>query len=57
MNKPPAGIKLELTHHQALQLFGVLDSADELQYTNSLRDIYSRLEKVATHHHLGQEKP
>jgi hypothetical protein len=57
LQNPPAKIKLELTQQQAIQLFGVLDNADEFGYTNSLRDIYDRLGQVATNHYLSQEKP
>jgi hypothetical protein len=57
LQNSPAKIKLELTRQQAIQLFGVLDSADELKYTDSLKTIYDRLGQVATNHYLSQEKP
>jgi hypothetical protein len=55
MQKPLTKIKLEITHQQALQLFGLLDSADERAYTTSLEEIYNQLQRIATNHFLSQQ--
>lgn len=46
-------IQITLNPQQALQLFSLLDSADERKFCRSLDGVYEQLQKIATHHFLS----
>jgi hypothetical protein len=55
MNSTPPQIAINLTPQQAWELFAVLDSADEREYSRSLELVYKELSQIATAQVLTHE--
>lgn len=55
MYSEPIHVTLKISHRQALDLFGLLDSADEVNSLPSLAALRKTLEEIATAHYLRQQ--